>query len=70
LGHLPSKKKKEIKRKEKKEKEVSQPSGPSYLWDRGGPSLKKKLLRKGIENKQRVVKVCLMEAGSPIISTQ
>ena len=49
---------------------VSRPAGPSYSWGPGGPILKKKRARKGRETKQRVVKVCLMEAGSLIISTQ
>jgi hypothetical protein len=49
---------------------LSRPAGPSYSWGLGGPSLKRKRARKGSETKQRVVKVCLMEAGSLIISTQ
>jgi hypothetical protein len=49
---------------------LSQPAGSHYSWDRGGPPLKKKRVRKGSETKQRVVKVCLMEARSLIINTQ
>jgi hypothetical protein len=45
----------------------------NILWlilDRGGPGLKKKRARKGSKTKKMVVKICLMEASSLIISTQ